>query len=299
MDHVPDRPVRFGLIGAGPWATDVHAPAMAAHPDAELVAVWARRAEAAEQLAEQTGASVAVDPDALFADVDAVAFAVPPHVQAELARRAAAAGKHLLLEKPVGASVAEAEALADAVAAAGVVSAVLLTMRYDPDVIEWLTAARTAGGWATGNAQWYGGALLAGRFSHSPWRHERGGLLDVGPHTFDVLDAALGPITDVLAATHGDHDVWHVLLAHENGVTSTASISLALPVDGGLSVSLYGMAGSLTMPTRATPSVACYGRLLDELVPLVRAGRPEHPLDVRRGLFLQRLVEQAERLARE
>lgn len=297
MHDEPDRPVRFGLVGAGPWAADVHAPALAAHPGTELVAVWARRPAAAGGIAQRHGCAVAADPDALFADVDAVAFAVPPGVQAELAARAARAGKHLLLDKPVGASVLDAEALVAAVDAAGVVSAVLLTLRYAPEVVEWVTTARTAGDWATANATWYGGALLAGRFAHSPWRHERGGLVDVGPHTFDLLAATMGPIIRVLAAVRGDHDVCHVLLAHESGATSTASLSIALPVDGAVGVTLYGKAGRLPMPPVTTPSVDCYGRLLDELVPLVRAGRPRHPLDARHGLRLQRLLDEAERLA--
>ncbi|HVV20705.1 MAG TPA: Gfo/Idh/MocA family oxidoreductase, partial [Pseudonocardiaceae bacterium] len=87
MHDEPDRPVRFGLVGAGPWAADVHAPALAAHPGTELVAVWARRPAAAGGIAQRHGCAVAADPDALFADVDAVAFAVPPGVQAELAAR--------------------------------------------------------------------------------------------------------------------------------------------------------------------------------------------------------------------
>lgn len=294
VDHVP---LRFGLAGAGPWASGVHAPAIAAHPDAELVAVWARRPAAAQEIARRHGATVATDPDALFAEVDAVSFAVPPGVQADLATRAAAAGKHLVLEKPVGATVAQAEALADAVDSAGVTSAVLLTLRYAPEVIEWLTTARTTGGWTSGNARWYGDALLAGPFADSPWRHERGGLVDVGPHTFDLLDAAISPIVDVLAASHGDHDVWHVLLAHENSARSTASISLALPVDSVVDVTLYGTAGTLAMPTPGTSSQDCYRRLLDEFVALVRTDRAGHPLDVRHGLHLQRLVERAERLA--
>jgi predicted dehydrogenase len=297
MDHVPTAPVRFGLVGAGPWATDVHAPAIAAHPDTDLVAVWARRPEVAAEIARRHGAAVAADPDALFAAVDAVAFAVPPAVQAELATRAAAAGRHLVLDKPVGATLAEAERLATVVDAAAVASIVLLTLRYAPEVIEWVTTARTAGGWAAGNVTWYGGSLLGGRYSNSPWRHERGGLMDVGPHAFDLLDATLGPIVDVLAATHGDHDVWHVLLAHENGVRSVASLSIGLPVTEPVGVTLYGSAGRLAMPTPVTSSVDCYARLLDELVPLIRTGRTSHPLDVHRGLHLQRLIEHAEQLA--
>jgi predicted dehydrogenase len=276
----------------------VHAPAIAAHPGTELVAVWARRPDAAAEIATRHGAQVAADPDDLIDSVDAVAFAVPPGVQADLAVRAAAAGRHLVLEKPIGATLAQAQRLADAVGDAGVAALVLLTRRYAPEVVEWLATAATAGGWATGSATWFGGGLLSGPYSHSPWRHERGGVMDVGPHALDLLDAALGPIVDVVAATHGEPDVWHLLLAHDGGATSTASFSLALPLaEGVVEVSLYGSAGRLSLPTRATPAVDCYATMLDDLLGMIRGGRTEHPCDVRRGLHLQRLIDSAEGLA--
>jgi predicted dehydrogenase len=294
MDHTP---LRFGLVGAGPWATDVHAPAIAAHPDTELVAVWARRPDEARRLADAHGAVVAEDVDALIADVDAVAFAVPPEVQAQLAVRAARAGRHLVLEKPIAGTVAEAEGLTDAVTAAGVASLVLLTFRYAPEVVEWVTTAKTAGGWAAGAGTWIGGALLSGPYSHSPWRHERGGLVDIGPHTFDLLEAGLGPITDVLAATHGEHDVWHVLFAHEGGARSTATLSIALPVEPNVvDFDLYGQAGRLSL-RRTTSTADCYANMLGELLTMIDTGRVEHPLDVRHGLHLQRLIDKVERLA--
>lgn len=300
MDHQssqhPDRPLRFGLVGAGPWATAVHAPAIAAHPGTELVSVWARRRDAADALAKEHGAAVAQRPEDLFADVDAVAFAVPPDVQAELATQAARAGRHLVLDKPIAGSLAGAQRLADEVAAAGVASLVLLTKRYDPAVVEWLTTARTAGGWATASATWIGGALLGGPYSNSPWRHEQGAIADIGPHTFDLVDAALGPITDVVAATRSGHDVWHVLLAHESGARSGALLSIGLPVQPtAIEITLYGTVGRLALPTTETPATACYARMLDELTSMIAAGRVEHPLDVRRGLHLQRIIEAAQR----
>src|SRR6186997_828853 len=50
-----DEPVAVGLIGAGPWATLVHAPVLAASPRTRLAGVWARRPEAAAELAERHG----------------------------------------------------------------------------------------------------------------------------------------------------------------------------------------------------------------------------------------------------
>lgn len=299
MDHqvAVDRPVRFGLVGAGPWASAVHAPAIVAHPDAELVAVWARRPEAAGGLADAHGAAVAADPAALFASVDAVAFAVPPDVQADLAGQAAMAGRHLVLDKPVGASVAQAERLAGAVGDAGVASLVLLTSRYAPEVADWVAEA-SGGDWAVGTANWVGGALLSGPYSHSPWRHQRGAVLDVGPHVFDLLEAGLGPVADVVGATRGCHDVWQVLFAHESGARSSATLSIGLPVEPNVvDLTLYGTTGRLALPRPSGSPVDGYLRLLDELVAMIRAGRAEHPLDVRRGLRLQRLIDRVEGLA--
>jgi predicted dehydrogenase len=204
----------------------------------------------------------------------------------------------VVLEKPVGATVAEAERLADAIGAAGVASLVLLTLRYAPEVAGWVRSASAGGGWATGTATWVGGALLGGPFSHSPWRHERGGLVDIGPHTIDLLDAGIGPIVEVLAATRAEHDVWQVLFGHENGARSSATMSIALPVTPYvLDLRLYGRDGHLRLPAVRTPAVRSYGRMLDEFVAMIRDGRTEHPLDVRRGVYLQRLIERVERLA--
>ncbi len=71
------------------------------------------------------GVSAYDDFETLLEDVDAVAFAVPPGIQAELALVAAASGKHLLLDKPVAMTVAAANALRDAAISTGVASVVL------------------------------------------------------------------------------------------------------------------------------------------------------------------------------
>src|SRR5262245_62639780 len=107
--------VSVGLVGAGPWASLAHAPMLATNPNTDLAGVWARRPEAAADLAAKHGAKAFDSIDALFDSCEAVAFCVPPDVQAELAARAAAAGKHLLLEKPIAGQLAAAERLVEAI----------------------------------------------------------------------------------------------------------------------------------------------------------------------------------------
>src|SRR5436190_2743151 len=117
---VPAQPLRFGLVGTGYWARVTHAPALASAEGIDFAAVWGRNPQAAAALAAEHGASVHRDLGALLDDVDAVAFAVPPDVQSAIAARAARAGKHLLLEKPVATSQTGADELVRAVQDGGV-----------------------------------------------------------------------------------------------------------------------------------------------------------------------------------
>lgn len=137
-------PVKVGLVGAGPWARGVHARVLAAGPETELAGVWARRPEAAQETAAPYGTPVAARFEELLDSCEAVAFAVPPAVQAELALRAAKAGKALLLEKPIAEDLGAARRLVDAIDEAGVVSQVSLTNRYHPATRRFLEAASEA-----------------------------------------------------------------------------------------------------------------------------------------------------------
>ncbi|MBP2340301.1 putative dehydrogenase [Saccharothrix coeruleofusca] len=293
-----DEQLRVGLVGAGPWARMVHAPGLADHPGTRLTAVWARKPEAAAELAGTYGAEVAADPDELLAAVDAVAFAVPPEVQSGIATTAAERGKHLILEKPVAATLADAERLAGAVRRAGVASLVMLTKRFAPEIREQLDQLREVGGWAGGSVRVLNGALLEGPFSRSPWRHERAPLDDVGPHVFDLIDAALGPITQVIAAHRGEGGLWQLILGHEGGATSGVSLSMALPLNPGVwEVAVFGEHGHRVLADRGTSAQDCFTNLLDDFVAMVQSGTTEHPCDVHRGLYLQRIIDQARRAA--
>ena len=73
--------MRFGLVGTGPWAELAHAPGLAAADGVELVGIWGRSLDRAQPLADSYGVAAYDDYAALLADVEAVAFAVPPAVQ--------------------------------------------------------------------------------------------------------------------------------------------------------------------------------------------------------------------------
>jgi predicted dehydrogenase len=290
--------LRIGLVGAGPWGRGVHAPGIAGHPRAELAGVWTRRPEPARELVAEHGGEAFGSFEALLDAVDAVAFAVPPQVQGELAPRAAAAGRHLVLDKPLADSLPAAEQVEAAVAAAGVCSTTMLTMRFDPAVRAWLAglSGGPAGADTVGSARWLSGALLGGPYAGSGWRAERGALLDIGPHVVDLLDAALGEVRDVEWARLDAPDLWRFGLVHAGGAHSTVTLSLRLPVDPTeVEVTAFGAAGRHVLATRPADPVACYGVLLDEFVDAVRAGRVDGPQNVRRALHLQRVLAAVQR----
>ncbi|MEW9527780.1 Gfo/Idh/MocA family protein [Microbispora sp. NPDC049125] len=287
----PLEPLRVGLVGAGPWAEMVHAPILAAGPDTLLAGVWARRPEAARALAHPHGAPSFERLEELFDVCDAVAFCVPPAVQAELGVLAAKAGKALLLEKPLAADLDGARRLAGAIGEAGVASQMVFTFRYSPATTAFLDRARELrpfGGYAANIS----GGLLGGPFS-TPWRLERGALLDVGPHMIDLLDAALGPVTGVRA--HGDPLGWvGLLLEHEGGAVSEASLSMAAGGEPSPSrVEVYGAGGSATL-LGSDLGDDVFPEVARQFAATVRQGGG-HPLDARHGLRLQEIIEEAER----
>jgi predicted dehydrogenase len=296
-------PVRVGLVGGGHWARTVHAPALAAHPGTELAGVWTRRPEVAAEIAGAFDAPTARSFGELVDAVDAVAFAVPPSVQAGLAIEAATAGRHLICEKPLAADVAGAREVVDAVTAAGVVSSVVLTLRHDAGVQAWLAefAPEPAPADAVGLARWLSGALLGGPYATSGWRGEagNGAVLDLGPHVIDLLESALGPVVDIEWAHLGEPDLWRFGLRHAGGATSTSMLSLRLPVDPSeIEVAAFGAAGTHVFRGRVADAKDCYTALLDEFLAAIHGSGPMPVADAARGLRLQEIVDGIRALAR-
>ncbi|MFL6024902.1 MAG: Gfo/Idh/MocA family protein [Marmoricola sp.] len=270
--------VRFGLVGTGYWAREVHAAGLRAHPEVELVGVWGRES----------------DYEARFAEVDAVAFAVPPAVQAQIAVRAARAGKHLLLEKPIALELDAADRLVAAVEESGVSSLVFFTQRFVPVWEDWLNsvaATRPVGG----RADW----LSAQSGSDSPyagslWRREHGALWDVGPHQVAQLITALGPVADI-AGVRGEGDLVHLVLTHEGGATSRMSLSLTMPAGTTrIQVEFYGEGGWMLQPEHSRDVADAYARAVSELVANIGAGETRHRCDVRFGREVVEVLTRAE-----
>lgn len=294
--------MKFGLVGTGYWARVTHAAAIAATPEASLTAVWGRNKQAAADLAAAHGATPYTGEDAIdaFLDgVDAVAFSVPPFVQAPIATRAARAGKHLLLEKPIALSDADADALVEAIDAAGVASIVFFTLRFNGEIRAWLTDENARGGWSGngwsgGHAEWIGSIFSPGSPFNTPWRREKGGLWDVGPHVLSLLWASLGPVTGV-TAVRGAGDLTHLVLTHSSGASSTATVTLgAPPAASATSLYVWGEAGRSIMPNSGWDPVDCLRTALSELLAMAASGEVKHPCDVRLGRDIGRVLAAAQ-----
>ena len=174
--------LRFGLLGTGYWARQTQGAALAAHPEAGLVGVWGRDPAKAADLAEHLGARPYDDVDALITDVDAVAIALPPNVQGELALRAAGpAATYCWTNRSPWIRTWPTPwwpRSNHAVWPGGVLHQPLLRQRGR------VPARRDRRRWLARRP----GTLFASIFQPgnpygaSPWRREKGGLWDVGPH---------------------------------------------------------------------------------------------------------------------
>ena len=294
--------MRFGLAGTGYWARVTHAAAISSTPGATLNAVWGRNQQAAKDLAAEHGATAFTGEDAIDAfldSVDAVSFSVPPHIQAPIATRAARAGKHLLLEKPIALSEEDADALVAAVDQAGVASVVFFTLRFFGEIRAWLADENARGGWtgqgwSGGHGEWLGSVISPESPFNTPWRAEKGGLWDVGPHVLSLLWASLGPVTNV-AATAGQADLVHLVLTHESGASSTVTVTLSAPsAAAATNLYVWGEAGRSIMPATAWDPVECLRTALAELIANAGAGETGHPCDVRFGRAINRVLAAAQ-----
>ncbi|WP_380164098.1 Gfo/Idh/MocA family protein [Jannaschia sp. R86511] len=286
--------MRVGLVGTGHWAAEVHAAAVVDTAEVELVGVWGRDPARTSTLAQRYGLRAHADPASLFADVDAVMFAVPPSVQAPLAVQAARAGCHLLLEKPTALTVEQADAVTAAAADAGVATTVFVTMRHKAPVVAWLDDVVAQGGWS-GAATHFVGHLAGSPFGDSPWRQEHGALWDVGPHALSLLLPVLGPVTAVTAA-RGPADTVHLSLRHGEDASSVATLSHTVPEAAAtLRFDVYGENGWAAVPAEhdQVGPVAALSSALRSLV-TAAGGGPAHPCDARFGAEVVRVLAAAQ-----
>lgn len=128
------EPVRVGVVGVGVWG-EKHARVFHGLDEARLVGVFDRVPERARTVAERYGCGCFASLAALLAECDAVSIATPTVDHHASGEQALAGGCHVLVEKPMAATVAEADALLAAAARAGRVLQVGQVERFNPALI--------------------------------------------------------------------------------------------------------------------------------------------------------------------
>ncbi len=230
----------FGIVGAGVIAA-THAEAIGSLPGARLAAVTDVDGQRAAALAAASGADVEPGLDELLGrpDVDVVCVCVPSGMHADVGVRAAAAGKHLVVEKPIDVTLEAADRLIAAAAQAGVGMTVISQSRFYPGLIELrgLIDQGTLGRLVFGEAstKWY---RSQGYYDSADWRGtwalDGGALMNQGVHYVDLLRWCAGPVTEVTALCQtADHrleaeDVALALLRFASGAVGTIIASTAM-----------------------------------------------------------------------
>ena len=219
-------PVRVGVLGCGYWGVN-HVRTVAADPEAELVVVCdpseSARARAKSRV---PNASFTADPEQLLSDdsIEAVIIATPAITHADLATRALAARKHVLVEKPIALSAKEARALRDSAKSSGLTLAVGHLMLYHP-AIEHLRKLLESG--ELGQLYY----LHATRVNLGRLRTDENALWSFGPHDFSMIDYLLGELPVSVSARGRGYlqntveDVVFVTLRFRNGQMAHVHLS--------------------------------------------------------------------------
>lgn len=127
--------VRVGVIGAG-WGAGLHLEGFSRTPGAVLAAITSRTPATTKAKAKEYGIELVAESVAELIDsVDVVSVATPPPAHPEAVLAAAAAGRHILCDKPLAVDVAAARSMVEAVRAAGVRHASGFIWRNDPALV--------------------------------------------------------------------------------------------------------------------------------------------------------------------
>jgi predicted dehydrogenase len=199
------KPIRVALVGCGKVAT-IHAAALAElAPDVEFVAACDISADRASSFAAKYNVRPFTDLRAMLRDAgpDAVVVGTPHPLHAEAAIAAAEAGVHVLVEKPLAASLADCDAMLFAARKSGVTLGCISQRRFYRPVQRMKEAidAGKIGRPALGvfiQYSWRDAAYYASDPWRGRWDTEGGGVLvNQSPHQLDILLWLMGPAAEV------------------------------------------------------------------------------------------------------
>src|SRR3990172_3979864 len=206
----------------------------------KMAAGYSRSAEKGEKFASKYGCRAAPAYEAILEDrsIEGIINPTPNPVPLETTRAAAAAGKHVFLDKPIANTIADARAITQACRDAGVVLALGYQRRRESH-FRWIRGRVEDGTFGKlVNAEANISRDRLGKIDLSSWRYTAEGMpggvmLQIGIHYTDVLEYLVGPVKAVSGRSvrlvlPGDNpDVASLVLEHENGALSTLNASYA------------------------------------------------------------------------
>jgi predicted dehydrogenase len=296
-------PLRVACIGMG-WWSDVLADAIQRSGKLAIAACYTRSADKRAAFAAKYGCRPAASYEAILADpaIEAIVNTTPNDAHLATTGAAAAAGKHVFLDKPIANTVSDGRAITAACAKAGVVLALGYQRRRESQ-FRWLRAQIDDGVFGKlVNAEANISRDRLGKIDLSSWRYQAAGMpggvmLQIGIHYADVLDYLMGPIRAVrgelarLVLPGDNPDVASLIFEHENGALSTLNASYAsaseyylMNIYGKEATAYYDMHNGLRMLARGSNRpvpVPCdkndtIAEQLEEFAAAVRAnGKPE------------------------
>jgi predicted dehydrogenase len=297
------KPVRVACIGMG-WWSDVLADAIARSDKIEIVSCYTRSPDKRATFAKKYGCKPAESYEAVLADpsVEAIVNTTPNDVHLPTTRQAAAAGKHVFLDKPIANSVSDGRAITETCRTAGVILAMGYQRRRESH-FRWVRQQIDAGVFGTlVNAEANISRDRLGKIDLTSWRYQAAGMpggvmLQIGIHYADVLTYLLGPVKAVrghfaqLVLPGDNPDVASFIFEHDNGALSTLNASYAsaseyylMNVYGKDATAFYDLHGGLRLLKRgqdkaAPVSVAKNDTFVEELEEFAAAirgsGKPE------------------------
>jgi predicted dehydrogenase len=248
--------LKAAIVGMGRYAERLIAPAQGKSDKITFVAGATRDPANGKAFAQRHGLRLASDYGALLRDpeVQAVVLATPHALHAEQVQQAAAAGKHVFVEKPFTLTAASAREAAAACERHGVVLAVGFQSRFYPAIVEVqrMIAAGELGEIVHLEGQFSGPPASAEGRTTDHWRTRRadnpaGGMTGKGIHLVDLMLAFCGPIASVYARSDRRRLAWDVddvtsmLFRFDSGATGYLSTLLATAAIWRLQV--YGTRG--------------------------------------------------------
>jgi predicted dehydrogenase len=233
------RKLRVAVLGIG-WWSDVLADAAVRSGMIEIVACYTRSDDKRQAFAQKYGCRAVASYDEILADrnIEAVINTTPNAQHLETTRLAAAAGKHVFLDKPIANLVAEGREIARLCEKAGVVLALGYQRRRESH-FRWIKAEVEAGRFGRlVQAECNISRDRLGKIDLSSWRYQASGMpggvmLQIGIHYVDVLEMLIGPVRRVsgMAARlvlPGDNpDVASLIMEHDSGAISNLTASYA------------------------------------------------------------------------